>query len=193
MVLVVDNRDSFVYNIVEMLRRCGVVHIVQREEMLTFPLSDEIKAVILSPGAGEPAHYQGMLTLIEMYADKLPMLGVCLGHQALAQSFGLRVEQMLRPLHGHSSRLEIVEPTDPIFEGVERGSLIGRYHSLVVSGVEPSSPMRVLAEDEDGNIMAIGHKSLPVHGVQFHPESIISSGCGETIVKNWLRLAGVLG
>ncbi len=188
-ILVVDNQDSFVYNLVEMLRAESVPFTVVRCEELTLPLQhDEIAGVLLSPGGGLPEEYPQMMKLIEEYYASVPMLGVCLGHQAIAQCFGAKLSQLKRPLHGHASQLLTVSHPDTILKGLPAESVIGRYHSWVVDKSNLPSKLQPLAYDEDCNMMMLRHKDHQVWGVQFHPESVITDTCGQQILRNWLAV-----
>ncbi len=187
-ILVVDNQDSFVYNLVEMLRQKGVSYDVVKSNAIVFPLDlNKIAGVLLSPGGDTPDKYPQMMKLIKDYHHRLPILGICLGHQALAQHFNSQLTQLPRPLHGHASRLTLLNMNDLIIEGVSQNAVIGRYHSWVVSKKDLSPCLLPIAIDEDNNWMIIKHRDYPVWGVQFHPESIITDACGKKIVDNWLK------
>lgn len=185
-ILVIDNNDSFVYNIVEMLRVCNIPHDVILTAQLTFPINTmTIGGIILSPGAGIPQEYAEMMRLIKEYYQVLPMLGICLGHQAIASAFNGELQQLEKPLHGHKSMLFF--KNDDIFNDVAYGTNIGRYHSWVIDKNNLPKDLKALAVDEDDNLMAFKHKLYPVYGLQFHPESIITSE-GLAMIKNWLKI-----
>ena len=186
-ILVVDNQDSFVYNLVEMLRSLDVPHKVVRTNELHLPLHTEtIAGILLSPGGGLPHEYPQMIEVINQYHQQLPMLGVCLGHQAIAQCFGAQLQQLPAPLHGHASQLVIHQTTDKITHQVATHSTIGRYHSWIVSCTNLPSTIQCVATDESDNIMILRHAHYPIWGVQFHPESVITDQCGQQILQNWL-------
>ncbi len=187
-VLIIDNYDSFVYNVVQLLResRC-LPHLdivfndrVREEDIL------RCDGVLLSPGPGVPREANRLMAMIDsIIRRRKPVLGICLGHQALAEAFGAQLRQMESPLHGHASPLRIADGGDPIFRGVDR-AIVGRYHSWVVDPQSLPPELKVSAWDEQDNIMAFYHASLPVHGVQFHPESVITD-CGRQLIDNWLE------
>lgn len=195
-ILFIDNRDSFAYNIVEMLRQSGTDPVIvtdthqatsDREYCeVEIPDLDEFDGIVLSPGAGVPAEYPIMQRILKSDTT-CPILGICLGHQAIAETAGAQLECMARPLHGHTSTLHISEPRHAIFDGINEGTPIGRYHSWVVDAKHTGSDIDVIAWDEDGNIQAIAQRSLPRIGLQFHPESIITTE-GRQIIGNWLSI-----
>ena len=192
-ILLVDNYDSFVFYIVGHLQRCRRDfprldwHIVKNDRVDPESVGD-YDAVILSPGPGVPAEAGNLLKLIEKSAGRVPVLGICLGCQAIAEVFGARLLQLETPRHGHCSRLLSVDAYDPIvgfLSGAE--SRVGRYHSWVIdeASLGGEVPLRVTSRDEDGNIMSIRHESLPLFGLQFHPESIITAE-GNRMIRNFL-------
>ena len=188
-ILVIDNQDSFVYNLVEMLRVADVPFIVIKSDELRFPLNtDQIAGILLSPGGGLPEEYPLMMELIDRYHQQIPFLGVCLGHQAIAQYFKGTLLQLPKPLHGHASELRLTPHSDLLLKGLTIPSVIGRYHSWVVNKTNLPQSLINLAVDEDDNIMVLRHASLPIWGVQFHPESVITDKCGMMILKNWLSV-----
>ncbi len=187
-VLVVNNYDSFVYNVVQALResRCTPQVEIRLNDEVTPQDVARCDGVVLSPGPGLPCEANRLGRVVqEVIRLQKPVLGICLGHQALAEAFGARLEQMTAPLHGHLSRLEIIDLRDPIFAGCAE-PVVGRYHSwVVVRGSMPDS-LRVSALDEEGHVMSFYHESLPIHGVQFHPESVITDK-GRLMIDNWLK------
>lgn len=186
-ILVIDNQDSFVYNLVEMLRSSSVPYTVIRSDELQLPLSTEtIAGILLSPGGGLPHDYPQMIEVINQYHHRLPMLGVCLGHQAIAQCFGAQLQQLPAPLHGHASQLIIHQTQDQLIHQVDTHSIIGRYHSWVVSCTNLPTTLKCIATDESDNMMILRHADYPIWGVQFHPESVITDQCGQQILRNWL-------
>lgn len=199
-ILVIDNRDSFVYNIVEYLRRIsGVeVDVVREGQGLSQGLSqekDDIAGIVLSPGAGIPQEYRLMTALLkDPRTAGIPVLGVCLGMQAMTVATGGRLLQLGGPKHGHRSELYFTSEQScsgaamrpGILEDVPDGSPIGRYHSWVVDEATLPECWDIAGRDEDGNIMVIVHRSRPWTGVQFHPESIIT-GYGFRMICNWVN------
>lgn len=190
-IVIINNNDSFVYNIVELLRSLSaeidiITDSADKDIGCRFSLSrlDMADGIILSPGAGIPEEYSIMGTILQSVTD-IPILGVCLGHQAIAKAAGAQLVCMQQPLHGHSSFMSITDPTEPLFNGIPQQSKIGRYHSWVVDPKSVPSCLRITAIDEDNNIQALTHRFLPRKGVQFHPESIITE-FGKDMIQNWL-------
>jgi para-aminobenzoate synthetase component 2 len=189
-VLVIDNYDSFVYNLVQYLGQLGVECEVRRNDEITVP---EVAAlapagVLLSPGPGTPDRAGIMLDLIKEYADKIPLFGVCLGHQAIGEAFGATVARAPELLHGKTSL--VTHAGAGVLAGLPDPFTATRYHSLAV--VEPTLPdeIEVTGRTADtGLIMAMRHRTLPVQGVQFHPESVLTQG-GHLILANWLSECG---
>jgi anthranilate synthase/aminodeoxychorismate synthase-like glutamine amidotransferase len=188
MILVVDHYDSFVFNLVQLVEGFGHPAVVVRSdaEGARAMAARRPAAVILSPGPGRPEDAGCMMELVQLLDDSTPLLGVCLGHQAIGAAFGARVERGPAPVHGKASRIR--HAGDGIFAGVPDPLEGGRYHSLVVRRDGLPAHLRVTAETEDGLVMGIQHRALPRFGVQFHPESILTPD-GPRLVKNFLDLA----
>ena len=185
-ILVVDNHDSFVYNLVELLRANeNCTFDVVLSDDLDLERAGEYDMFLLSPGAGLPMERPMMMKLIERYASSRSILGVCLGFQALVEFFGGGLYQLPYPKHGHTSTLSILKSEDLLFKGLPKEIKVGRYHSWVVNQKVLPKDFYISSEDEDGNIMSMTHKTLPLYGVQFHPESIISQ-YGQQIIDNWI-------
>ncbi len=185
MLLIINTQDSFVYNLVEIVRIYGKVDF---DVVLPMDLPNingsKYDAILLSPGAGLPQDYPQVQSLLkEIYKEK-SIFGVCLGLQFIADLFGQKLVQINAPKHGHISKLEVIKDS-LIFNNVENNCSIGRYHSWVMTPDFVSDDLEITALDEEGNVMAVQHKKLPIYGVQFHPESIIST-YGRLIVDNWL-------
>lgn len=186
-VLVVNNYDSFVHNVVQLLHQSGLCTVdVVHNDCICFGSLNRYDGILLSPGPGVPTTSGQLMELIAHCKTIVPMLGICLGHQALAELFGAKLRNIERPLHGHSSQLVFTAEDDIIYRGIEQPIIVGRYHSWVVDTATMPDELIVSSVDEDGNIMSFYHKTLPVHGVQFHPESYISN-CGAVIINNWLQ------
>ena len=186
--LVADSHDSFVYNLVEILRKCPncTFDVVATEHCPTLPL-ENYRGILLSPGPGHPEEVKGLMPLIARTVHTHSLLGVCLGHQALALHFGGQLLQMPHPLHGHAERLTIkgVEGRT-LLEQLPIDSSVGRYHSWCVAEEPFPNVLEITATAlSDRAIMAFRHKTLPLFGVQFHPESYLSPH-GASIVQNWL-------
>jgi anthranilate synthase component 2 len=191
MILLVDNYDSFTWNLVHYLGGLGVEVEVRRNDTLTVDEALALKpeAIVISPGPATPNEAGICLDLISRAAGEgVPVFGVCLGHQAIGQVFGGDVVRAPLPIHGKLS--EVKHKGEGVFRGINGPFKATRYHSLVVKRDTLPADLAVTAETDDGLIMGLSHKALPVHGVQFHPESIASEH-GKTILKNFLDLARV--
>ena len=186
-ILVIDNHDSFIYNLIEYLREIPEVSIttIQNHEIPHTQISN-FDGILLSPGAGLPFDYPEMIQLIEKQHQQCSIFGVCLGHQAIANYFGGALKRLSKPKHGHTSRLNIIEPADKLFYEISQSSEIGRYHSWVIDQDLLPECLEVIAYDDEKNIMAIKHTTLPIWGVQFHPESIITKE-GKQMLHNWIN------
>ena len=177
--LVIDNRDSFVYNVVELLRSLPELTFeVIPEGELELSSLPEHDGLILSPGPGVPSEFSRMQALIRAEAGVKPILGICLGHQALAEYYGAKLVQLPAPRHGHASALVVIDPADSLVGAIPTGSLVGRYHSWAVDEASMPTclvPTAYCADADEGRVlMAMRHRTEPVWSVQFHPESMIS-------------------
>jgi len=188
MLLVVDNYDSFTYNLVQYLGELGAeMRVVRNDEVTVDDVETEIRPekILISPGPGTPDSAGITLGVIERFALRLPILGVCLGHQAIGQHFGGSVVRAPEPVHGKPVTVQHDGRT--IFDGIPQNFNAGRYHSLVVSKDSVPDCLEVSAESPDGLVMALRHTNLPVEGVQFHPESILTDH-GKRLLQNFLLL-----
>jgi anthranilate synthase component 2 len=188
--LLIDNYDSFTYNLVQFLGDLGANTTVMRNDALTAyqALDMGAEAIILSPGPCAPDQAGICLELIGLAAQKrVPLLGVCLGHQAIGQVFGGKVVRAPQPMHGKISAVE--HDGTGVLSGLPSPFNAARYHSLMVENESLPTVLRVNAQTADGIIMGLAHRELPIHGVQFHPESIASE-YGHDILRNFLDLAG---
>jgi anthranilate synthase component 2 len=190
MILVIDNYDSFTYNLVHYLDELGAEPRVWRNDALTVEAALALRpeAIVLSPGPCTPNVAGICLELIGAAPVNLAILGVCLGHQAIGQAFGGRVVLAKTLMHGKTSPIR--HASGPLFEGLADGFIATRYHSLAVARETLPDVLEVTAWTDDGEIMGLSHRSRPIHGVQFHPESILTDG-GHLLLGNFLRLAGV--
>jgi anthranilate synthase component II len=188
MILLIDNYDSFTFNLVHYLGGLGAeVRVVRNDKMTADEAIDvDPDAIVLSPGPCTPNEAGICLDLIDKAAGKIPLLGVCLGHQAIGQAFGGKVVRAPTLVHGKVSR--ITSDGSGIFRGINGPFTATRYHSLVVERGSLPDALSVTAQSDDKLIMGLAHKTMPVHGVQFHPESIASEN-GHLILKNFLDLA----
>ena len=188
MILLIDNYDSFTFNLVHFLGDLGADVRVVRNDRITASaaLAADADAIVLSPGPCTPKEAGICLELIAAGCDKIPILGVCLGHQAIGDAFGGKVVRAPVPVHGKLS--EIRHAGTGIFRGINGPFAATRYHSLVVERATLPAELMVTADTTDGLVMGLAHKTLPVHGVQFHPESIASEH-GHTLLRNFLDIA----
>jgi len=188
MLLLIDNYDSFTYNLVHFLGELGAESVVRRNDQITAEeaLALNPKAIVLSPGPCTPNEAGICLDLIQKTAGRIPLLGVCLGHQSIGQVYGGKVVRAPVPMHG---KLSTIRHRDiGIFKGLPETFEVTRYHSLIVERESLPDCLEVTAETDDGIIMGLQHREHPVHGVQFHPESIASQQ-GHALLANFLELA----
>ncbi len=185
-ILIFDNYDSFTYNLVHLVKELGYTDVdVFRNDKIALEDVAKYDKIILSPGPGIPSEAGLLLPLIKAYAGKKPILGVCLGHQAIGEAFGAQLKNLEDVYHGVATRINITQP-DYIFDTLGRELEVGRYHSWIVDNNGLPDCIEITATDNNGQIMALKHKEFDVHGVQFHPESVLTPA-GETIVKNFLN------
>lgn len=185
MVLVIDNYDSFTYNLVQYLAELGVRVEVHRNDRISV---EEVEAraperIVISPGPGRPEEAGITLDVVRRLGGRIPILGVCLGHQAIGLAFGGRVIRAPELVHGKTS--QVYHRGTPLYDGVESPFTATRYHSLVVERESLPDCLEVTAETADGLIMGLRHRELPIEGVQFHPESILTR-CGKRLLANFL-------
>ena len=184
-VVIIDNYDSFTYNLSHLIKELGAEVTVLRNDQFQLEDLEAYNKIVLSPGPGIPSEAGLLLDVIRTYAGKKPILGVCLGHQAIGEAFGGKLVNLSEVFHGVATPCHIVVD-DPIFSGLERTITIGRYHSWVVSKEAFPDCLEVTAEI-DGQIMALRHKTLNIRGIQFHPESVLTPD-GKKMIQNWLFL-----
>ncbi len=187
MLLVIDNYDSFTYNIVQYLGEMGVDMQVHRNDQITLDQIEELKPqrILISPGPCSPRESGLSNEVIRTFAGRVPTLGVCLGHQCIGHTFGAEVVVNYRMMHGKTSPIH--HQGKELFESMPNPFAATRYHSLVIKRDTVPDCLEVIAQTEEGEVMAIRHKSLPIWGVQFHPESILTED-GRTLLKNFLKL-----
>jgi para-aminobenzoate synthetase component II len=183
MILIVDNYDSFVFNVARYFEELGEkTKVVRNDEVVTADLN--AKAIVISPGPCAPLQAGASMRIVREYSGKLPILGICLGHQVIGEVFGGVVRRAKRPMHGDSS--EITHTGTGVFENVPQRASVGRYHSLIVEQVERTE-LDVTAHSDDGEIMGLQHRYHPTFGVQFHPESILTEH-GYDLLRNFLKV-----
>lgn len=188
MLLIIDNYDSFTYNLVQYLGELGAeMRVVRNDEVTVDEIADDLKPerILISPGPGTPNAAGISLGVIERFADKLPILGVCLGHQAIGQYFGGKVSRAPEPVHGKP--VEIIHDGKTVFADIPNNFAAGRYHSLIVERDSLPDTLEISAESPDGLVMGLRHKTLKIEGVQFHPESILTEH-GRKLLQNFLEL-----
>lgn len=183
-IVIIDNYDSFTYNLAHLIKELGASVDVYRNDQFELPQLEPYDKIILSPGPGIPSEAGLLLDVIRTYAGRKPMLGVCLGHQAIGEAFGAKLTNLAEVYHGVATDCEHFG-NDPIFNGIPRHFEVGRYHSWVVDRDGFPDCLEVTAVSPDGQIMALRHKQYPIHGIQFHPESVLTPQ-GKTIMENWL-------
>ena len=187
-ILLIDNFDSFTFNLVQLLRESGVPHqlnIVTNDVDLSL-LPTKVDKVIISPGPGLPHESGKLMSLLGFFAGKCPVLGICLGHQAIALHYGGKLIQLEQSAHGQLSEVDIIGRQDDIFRNIGTDFLCGRYHSWVVDPETLPDELRITAVDRQGNIMALKHREFDITGLQFHPESYMTPEGGR-MINAWLR------
>lgn len=189
--LVLDNYDSFTYNLVQLLTEIGAAVTVVRNDKITVEEAAAFEMIVLSPGPGVPSEAGVMPRLVERLGPTHPILGVCLGHQCIGEVFGAKLENLRTPVHGKSSSIRVLDPSSTLFSGLPAEIEVGRYHSWIVSRDGFPDSLRITAEDEHGNIMALRHADYRVQGVQFHPESIMTDS-GPQMLRSWLECGGAV-
>lgn len=185
-ILIIDNYDSFTYNLVYLIRMVtGSIPEIKRNDVFQLEEIKQYDKILLSPGPGVPAEAGLMMDVLKEYASQKSILGVCLGHQAIGSFYGGQLENMTSVVHGQETLIKQTL-SDPLFSNVPNEFNAGRYHSWIISKENFPPVLDVIAEDEQGLIMALRHKTLDVKGVQFHPESIMTKN-GETMIRNWIN------
>jgi len=186
-ILIIDNYDSFTYNLVQYVKELTNAQVdVYRNDAINLADIDAYDTIIFSPGPGVPEQAGIMIDAIKKYAPHKKMLGVCLGHQAIGMAFGSRLQNLKKVYHGVQTPVQITQTNDPIFKNIPAVTEVGRYHSWVIEPDSLSDELKVTAQSEDGQIMAIKHKKYSVWGLQFHPESIMTEE-GKKMIQNFLE------
>ncbi|TQD38843.1 anthranilate synthase component II [Haloflavibacter putidus] len=182
-ILVIDNYDSFVYNLVHYLEDLNCLVTVKRNREFTLEEVKNYDKILLSPGPGLPSEAGKLNQLIQTYAGKKSILGVCLGQQAIGEVFGAKLQNLAEVYHGVASTISLQNPNDDLFKNLPSKLEVGRYHSWVITNLP--AHLIALAYDEKQQIMAIKHRDFSLYGVQFHPESVLTPQ-GKSILQNWL-------
>ena len=183
--VIIDNYDSFTYNLAHLLKELDAEVMVVRNDKFRMEELEQYDKIILSPGPGIPSEAGLLLDVIRTYAGRKPILGVCLGHQAIGEVFGARLENLKDVFHGVQTEGTQLG-NDYIFQGLPRRIQMGRYHSWVVARDSMPDCLEITATADDGEIMALRHRQMDIHGIQFHPESVLTPE-GRTIVRNFLE------
>ena len=185
-ILIIDNYDSFTYNLVQLIGKFTDDIIVKRNDKITLHEIDDIKPdkIVISPGPGVPKDSGISLDIIKSTGKHIPVLGVCLGHQAIGEIFGAKVVNAPNLMHGKSSG--VLHSESGIYKDIKQNFVAGRYHSLILDPNTIPDVLEITSKTEDEIIMGIKHKEFPIEGIQFHPESILTPE-GEMIIKNWLE------
>ena len=187
-ILIIDNYDSFTYNLVHLVNEIGLECDVWRNDKFNISDVDAYSHIILSPGPGIPSEAGLLLDVIAKYAPTKSIFGVCLGQQAIAEVFGGKLYNLSRPMHGIATPIKVIDTTEKLFTGLPQSFKVGRYHSWVVDRDGLPDQLTVTAIDEqDNSIMALRHKQYDVRGVQFHPESVLTE-YGKALMQNWLGI-----
>jgi len=184
-IVIIDNYDSFTYNLSHLVKELGAEVTVLRNDQFELPQIEPFDKIILSPGPGIPSEAGLLLDVIRTYAGRKPMLGVCLGHQAIGEAFGAKLENLSDVFHGVATPCKITAD-DPLFAGLPAAITVGRYHSWVVSKEGFPDCLEITAESDQGQIMALRHRDYDIRGIQFHPESVLTPD-GRTMIGNWLN------
>lgn len=186
MILLVDNFDSFTYNLVDYFEQLGESCYIVRNDIPPQSLPDlDFTSVVLSPGPGTPDQAGFLLDYICCFEHKLPILGICLGHQAIAQYYGAKVEKAIKPMHGKLSKVYKLNNEEEIFNGFPQHWQVVRYHSLVVTNYEKSA-LIALACTKDNELMVLKHRNLEIYGIQYHPEAALTE-FGIEVLANWVK------
>jgi anthranilate synthase component 2 len=185
--LLVDNEDSFTWNLVQLFEEAGAFVAVKHPSVVEIATITGYDGIVISPGPGLPDEMPGLMNIISIVCGKIPLLGVCLGHQAIAMHFGANLFRMKDIVHGRKATIRIIEKENDIFCGLSKDLQVGLYHSWAIDPETLPASIVVSATSEDEIIMAFRHKELPAFGVQFHPESYITAA-GRKIAENWIKI-----
>lgn len=184
-IVMIDNYDSFTYNLVHLVKELGADITVFRNDQFELDQLEEYDRIMLSPGPGIPSEAGLLLPVIERYAGKKPILGICLGEQAIGESFGGTLVNLSDVFHGVQTPCTITQQ-DYLFEGLPANIKVGRYHSWVVDAASLPDCLEAIAVSDEGQVMALRHKDYDVRGIQFHPESVLTPD-GKRMIENWLN------
>lgn len=184
--LIIDNYDSFTFNLVQIVEQLALCEFeIFKNDQIDIDSLFQYDKILISPGPGLPEEAGTVLRIIKQYSPSKSILGVCLGHQAVGVCFGAKLRNLKKIIHGQSTKTNIIDKNDYLFNGIQNNFDAGRYHSWVLEPESLPEELKVTATDHEGNIMAISHKNHDVKGIQFHPESILTPS-GKRLIKNWL-------
>lgn len=186
-ILIIDNYDSFTYNLCHILEQFAENVEVYRPDELTPLQAHPYDKIVLSPGPGLPYEFPGMINIIRELKEKKPILGICLGFQALVEQFGGKLTNLDAPLHGISRKVTRTTTNEPIYKSIPKTFKTGRYHSWAVKEQEVPECFQITSRDNQGFVMSVSHKIFNLKGMQFHPESVLTP-YGKQILKNWIKL-----
>lgn len=191
MIFVIDNYDSFTYNLVQLIgKKASDILVKRNNEMTVYEIAQLApRGIVLSPGPGKPKDAGVTVNVIRQLGSKIPILGICLGHQAIGVAFGASITYAPSLMHGRTSSVQ--HSGETILRSISNPLKVGRYHSLVISSDQFPADLKVSARTNDGIIMGITHRKYPIEGIQFHPESILTQD-GEQILHNWLEVYNVI-
>ncbi len=184
--VIIDNYDSFTFNLVHYFEGLGCAVTVFRNDQFDLEDLQDFDAIILSPGPGLPKDAGLTMQVLHHYANTKKIVGICLGHQAIGEYFGAQLENLAQVVHGQSSEITVLDTNETIYHNLSLPISVGRYHSWAISKQDFPDCLEITAEDQEGCIQSIKHKSLPIYGLQFHPESILTPH-GKAILANWLE------
>lgn len=184
-IVIIDNYDSFTYNLSHLVKELGADVTVVRNDQFTLSDLEAFDKIILSPGPGIPSEAGLLLDVIRAYAGRKPILGVCLGHQAIGEVFGGQLVNLGEVFHGVATPCHITQP-DYLFEGLPSDITVGRYHSWVVDATTMPDCLEITSLSDEGQVMSLRHKAYDIRGIQYHPESVLTPD-GKAILKNWIE------
>ena len=184
-IAIIDNYDSFTYNLSHLVKELGAEVNVMRNDQFQLSELEAYDKILLSPGPGIPSEAGLLLDVIRAYAGKKPILGICLGHQAIAEAFGANLKNLDTVIHGVATPAHVIAP-DYLFDTLPLTIQVGRYHSWIVDEEGLPSTLRITSVSEEGDILSLQHIDYDIHGIQFHPESILTPD-GKTIINNWIK------
>ena len=185
-ILILDNYDSFTYNLLQLVEENGGIAVVVKNDQIILDSVADYDKILFSPGAGIPSDFPIMKQIVEQYRQLKSILGICLGHQAIAEAYGGRLYNMSEVLHGKKHQITVKDQTDYLFRGLPETFEVGLYHSWAVDPQHMPETVKITAVSANGIIMALSHYTDDVKGIQFHPESYMT-GYGYQIIRNWIQ------